>query len=203
MSVVIFSDLKMENGAKKVGLRMAAGVLVAITIIVAVFASGITLPSMETKTGILTVLLTDAPVDLESLYLTISGLEVQRVVDDEDTGEGVWETLVSEGDVPRFDLLKLQDGKTLELASETITVGTYNKIRLYISEENPPIAIYKDTTNYPDPVTLNIPSNKIDVITNFTLEEGEAETVLLDMQPDYVAISNSGNLRPIVKVVSE
>jgi hypothetical protein len=197
----------MENGAKKVGLRMAAGVLIAITIIFAVFASGITLPRMEKKTGILTVLLTDAPVDLESLYLTISGLEVHRVAD-EDAGEGVWETLVGEGDdpIPRFDLLTLQDGNTLKLASESISAGTYNKIRLYISDdpEEVPQAIYEDEENYPDnPYKLNVPSNKIDVITNFTLEEGEAETVLLDMQPDYVAISNSGNLRPIVKVVSE
>ena len=197
----------MENGAKKVGLRMAAGVLVAITIIVAVFASGITLPSMEKKTGILTVLLTDAPVDLDKLELTISGLEVHRVADDEDTSEGEWEQLIDENDNPiSFDLLEYQDGRTLELASVSIIGGTYNKIRMYISdnEEDGPFAYYKDEEKYPDnPYDLSVPSNKIDVITNFVLEAGEAVTVLLDMQPDWVAISNSGNLRPIVKVVSE
>ena len=75
----------MENGSKKVGLRMAAGVLVAITIIVAVFASGITIPGLEnnpslgSEQGILTVLLTDAPVDLEKLVLTIS--EIERYIE--------------------------------------------------------------------------------------------------------------------------
>ena len=37
----------MENDSRKVGLRIAAGFLVAIPIIVAVFASGVTLPSLE------------------------------------------------------------------------------------------------------------------------------------------------------------
>ena len=41
----------MENGTKKIGLRVAAGFLVAITIILAVFASGIQSPTVKAQTG--------------------------------------------------------------------------------------------------------------------------------------------------------
>ena len=36
----------MENGKQKIGLRLAAGFLAGILIIVAVFASGVTFPSL-------------------------------------------------------------------------------------------------------------------------------------------------------------
>ena len=97
----------MENGSRKIGLRVAAGFLVAITIIVAVFASGITLPSQEDKTGRLTVLLMDAPVDLEHLELTITDLEVHKVGQDNEDGE--WIHLMEEVDAITFDLLDFQE----------------------------------------------------------------------------------------------
>ena len=74
----------MENGTKKLGLRVAAGFLVAITIILAVFASGIQLPTVKAQTGTLTVLLTDAPTDLEHLNITISSLSALNVDDPEE-----------------------------------------------------------------------------------------------------------------------
>jgi hypothetical protein len=80
----------MENGSTKIGLRIAAGVLVAITIIVAVFASGITLPSQESAKGRLTLLLIDGPVDLEELMITLTGLEVHKVDGIEDDDNAGW-----------------------------------------------------------------------------------------------------------------
>jgi len=183
----------MENGSRKIGLRVAAGVLVAITIIVAVFASGITLPNQEVRTGRLTVLLIDAPVDLYQLNVTITDLEVHKV-GQEDDGDGKWIPLMEEGDEITFDLLYYQDGKTLELASEMIDAGKYNKIRMYVSEAN---ASYADDPE--NPVPLRVPSGKIDVITEFELVEGGTRTVIIDMEPDWVAISKSNNLRPVLK----
>ena len=69
----------MENGSKKIGLRVAAGFLVAVIIIVAVFASGIQLPSTKIETDRLTVLLKDAPVELDELWINITDLGVHRV----------------------------------------------------------------------------------------------------------------------------
>ena len=84
----------MENGSRKVAFRMAAGVLVAVTINVAVLASGITFPGIGIKTGRLTVLLTDAPVELDALMITITDLEVHKVGEGEE--EGGWINLIDE-----------------------------------------------------------------------------------------------------------
>ena len=188
----------MENGSQKIGLRIAAGFLVAITIIVAVFASGITLPSQKVRTGRLTVLLMDAPVDLEELYVTITGLEVHKVGQD-----GEWIPLMDEGDEIRFDLLKYQGTETLTLASEIIEAGTYNKIRMKVSGAS---AIFAAGTEEAEknPHTLTVPSGKIEVITKFELGNGDPDdddaiTVLIDMEPDWVAISNLKHLRPVLK----
>jgi len=180
----------MENGAKKIGLRMAVGVLLAITIIIAVFASGITLPNQETKTGRLTVLLTDAPVDLDELMITITDLEVHQVGEGE--AEGEWISLIQDANI-EFNLLEYQNGKKLELASQDIDIGSYNKIRMFVSKA---FAVYKETDSQ---VPLNVPPGKIDVITEFELVEDGSKVVLIDMEPDWVAISKSGNLRPTLK----
>lgn len=180
----------MENGSKKIGLRVAAGFLVAVTIIIAVFASGITLPSQKVRTGRLIVLLTDAPVDLYQLNVTITDLEVHKVGQDGEDGE--WIPLIEEEIT--FDLLKYRGGDTLNLASVEIDAATYNKIRMYVSEAN-----YSYTEDPANPVPLRVPPGKIDVITEFELAEGGTRIVTIDMEPDWVAISKSNNLRPILK----
>ena len=180
----------MENGSKKIGLRIAAGFLVAITIIVAVFASGITLPRQEIKTGRLTVLLIDAPVELDRLVINITSLEVHQV-----EPEGMWIPLLEENDYPiTFDLLVYQYGASLNLLSVDIEIGTYNKIRMYVSNAT---AYY--TAEEDDPgVQLKVPPGKIDVITEFELEDGGSKIVTIDMEPDWVHIKNN-NLRPVLK----
>jgi hypothetical protein len=220
----------MENGSRKVGLRVAAGFLVAITIIVAVFASGITLPSqlsnprLTSEQGKLTVLLIDAPVEVDALWIKMTALEVHKVGE----GDGEWITIDiqdaiyaqsggDEQDYLEFDLLQYQNGKVLTLAEAETYTGTYNKIRLTVtgaeawSWDEEDIAEY-DNDGYPiieegsnDVTTkpLRVPPNRIDVIIDFTIEaEGEV-TVTLDMQPDWIAISNSGNLRPVMKATVE
>lgn len=184
----------MENGAKKIGLRMAAGVLVSIVIIVAVFASGITLPSQEIKTGRLIVLLKDAPVDLNELLITITDLEVHKVGAG-DGGEGGWIYLIEDDEIT-FNLLDYQNEKTLQLASVPIEAGKYNKIRMYVSEA---YADYKDPER--EDGSVNVPPGKIDVVTKFELEIGGTRIVTIDMEPDWVAISKSNNLRPTLKAI--
>ena len=186
----------MENGSTKIGLRVTAGLLVAITIIVAVFASGISLPTFESKTGRLTVLLMDAPVDLERLMVTLNDLEVHQVGVGED--EGAWIKLIENKEI-EFDLLVYQNGATLNLASEEITAASYNKIRMNVSEA---WAHYKQDTEEADenPVELKVPSGKIDVIIEFELVEGESKVVTIDMEPDWIHIKNN-NFRPVLKVI--
>jgi len=197
----IFSVIKMENGSRKVVFRMAAGVLVAITIIVTVFVSGVTFPGLEnnpslgSEQGRLTVLLKDAPVDLDHLMITITALEVHKVGTGDDP-EGGWMSLLeAEEVIPEFDLLLYQGDETLELASRNIPDGTYNKIRMYVSGA---FADYAEESERDDGF-LKVPPGKIDVITNFELKEGGSRIVIIDMEPDWVAISKSNNLRPVLK----
>ena len=185
---------------------MVAGVLVAITIIVAVFASGVTFPGLEnnpslgSEQGRLTVLLKDAPVDLDRLMITISDLEVHKIGTGEGDG-GEWIDLMPEegGIDPEpigpFDLLELQGEQTLTLFDGLLVDGTYNKIRMYVSEA---FADYTEDSGRNDDY-VNVPPGKIDVITNFELAAGGFRIVIIDMEPDWVAISKSNTLRPILK----
>jgi len=204
----------MENGSKKIGLRILAGFLVAITIIVAVFASGIQLPSTKIETGRLTVLLKDAPVDVDELWITVTDLEVHKV--GEDDGEWIPIDFSVYYNELTFDLLEYQDenGKVLELADVEIAEGTYNKIRMNVTkawawyylefdENGDPVDVDENgkPTNEEmikkDP--LKIPPDQIDVITKFYISNGVNVVVLIDMEPDWVSISNSNNLRPVLK----
>jgi len=181
----------MVNGSRTIGLRVAAGFLVAITIIVAVFAAGIQLPSTKIETGRLTVLLKDDPVELAELWINITDLGVHRVGGE----DGGWITLdfSGEADFLYFDLLEYQDDKVLGLASVEIATGSYNKIRMTIENAN----ALKTNDEIIDP--LKVPPGHIDVITKFDITSGENVVVLIDMEPDWVAISKSNNLRPVLK----
>lgn len=180
----------MENGAKKIGLRVAAGFLVAITIILAVFVSGIQLPTVKAKTGTLTVLLTDAPTDLEHLNITISSLAALNVDDSEEN----WIELnfVGGKESVYFDLLALYN-VTMDLSSQEIPVGNYTKLRMKIETAN---ATKTDGEIIED---LQVPSGKIDVIIHFEIDSGETTYLLVDMEADWVAISQSNRLRPVFK----
>jgi hypothetical protein len=182
----------MENGTKKLGLRIAAGFLVAITILLAVFASGIQLPTVKAQTGTLTVLLTDAPTDLEHLNITINSLSALNVDDPEEN----WIELdfVDEKESVYFDLLALYN-VTLELSSQEIPVGNYTKLRMEIETAN---ATKTDGEIIED---LKVPSGKLDIIIHFEIDGAETTYLLIDMEADWVAISRSNRLRPIFKAM--
>jgi hypothetical protein len=182
----------MENGTKKLGLRIAAGFLVAITILLAVFASGIQLPTVKAQTGTLTVLLTDAPTDLEHLNITISSLSALNVDDPEEN----WIELnfVDEKESVYFDLLALYN-VTLELSSQEIPVGNYTKLRMEIETAN---ATKTDGEIIEE---LKVPSGKLDIIIHFEIDGDETTYLLIDMEADWVAISRSNRLRPTFKAM--
>jgi hypothetical protein len=198
----------MENKPRTIGLRVAAGVIIAITIIVAVFASGIQLPSKQIPskqidTGQLTVLLKDAPVDVDELWITITSLEIHRA--GEDDGEWLPIDFSTLTDELTFNLLEYQDDKVLPLADVEIAVGSYNKIRMNVTSAEAWYYLEVDENGAPidddsiDKVALKVPSEHIDVITKFNITSTENVVVLIDMQPNWVSISNSNNLRPVLK----
>lgn len=195
----------MEVKSKTVGLRLAAGVAIAVVIIVAVFASGVQLPStvvpndgIHKDMGQLTVLLMDAPVEVDELWITISNLSVHKVGDND--GEWIQIDFSALTEKLTFDLLQYQNNETLDLAQVQLEVGSYNKIRMNVTDANATYyRVDNEGTEYNEIVSLKVPSSHIDVITKFNITQTEDVVVLIDMQPDWVSISNSNNLRPVLK----
>ena len=193
----------MAVSKRKIGIYSIAGVLAAVLIVVSFVAAGIQIPTNDQSgqqgnnppgLGTLVVSVKDKPVELSKLDLTITGVWIQVLSEDEDNEENNngWTNLDLIGDEPvDFDLLTLRD-TSIALSSMDLPAGEYGKIRIYVSKAT---ATYLDNTEE----ELKVPSGRIDVITKVTIEEGMQSNLLIDMEPDATAISASGNFRPIIK----
>ena len=179
----------MSNGVKQIGLFGMAGVLVA-ALIIAGFVIGSNVFEVSGKSN-LTILITDKPVELDHLNMTIDWVRIQ----DEN---GTWYDLTLKTEPFYFDLLSLQN--VSETLSETeLPVGNYTMIRMHVLTAN---ATYPDGTV----ADLRVPSETIKVLLkpHLSLEDGGQMTVLIDLQPEdlnAIAVSHSLNLRPVIKAV--
>jgi hypothetical protein len=181
---------KMATSHKKIGIYTATGIAIAIILIAAIFVSGVHFPGSNSspgKTGTLAVSIMDAPANLTNLNVTVSGLYVHN--DDNDS----WTQMNFTGDVSSvyFNLLALNN-ITKELSTTAFPTGNYTKIRLDISAAN---ATLSDGSTE----NLTVPPGHIDIIVSFQIKTDQTTNVLLDMQVDTVAISHSGNLKPVMK----
>jgi hypothetical protein len=179
----------MGYDSRKLSLYGTTGVLVAALIIAGVVFSGLRLPTFVLNTGTLVVKLTDAPVELKHLNVTIANLSAQRIED----GNETWENLSFVDGVPEVyvDILALQN-ITRDLSITEISPGNYTKLRMTITTAN---ATYVNG----ETVDLKVPPGRIDVKVHFEIKAGETTKLLIDMQADWVAISHSQNLRPVLK----
>ena len=176
----------MAVETKKLGLYGVIGVLGATLIIASILVSGLRLPTFAPNTGTLIVKLTDAPANITHLNVTITSISVQRVKNDTETWVGL-EFVGDESNVS-LDLLELEN-VTRDLSVTSIHSGNYTKIRMGIAEAN----VTHAEGGWD---TVNVPSGKIDLIVHFEMEKGGVRILLVDM---WVAISESGNLRPVLK----
>ena len=181
----------MAVNFRNVGMYGAVGVLVAALIIAGIAIAGVTIPSLRLpmfipNTGTLIIKLTDKPVNVTHLNVTISGVSVHR------EGHG-WENLTFVDDVSDVyvDLLTL-DNVTMDLCVEKVPPGNYTMIKMDITTAN--VTYANDGTD-----ELNVPSDAIRVIIHFEVKVGEETNVLIDIVPDWIAISHSKNLRPVLK----
>ncbi len=179
----------MAVNFRNLGMYGAVGVLVAALIIAGIVFSGLRLPTFVPNTGTLIIKLTDAPANITHLNVTITGVSVQRVENDNET----WVNLEFVGGVSNvsLDLLELEN-VTRDLSVTDIPSGNYTKIRLDIGAANVTYA-----EGGWDPV--NVPSGKIDLMVHFEIESGGVRILLIDM---WVAISNNHNLRPVLKATA-
>ena len=184
----------MAVNFRNIGMYGAVGVLIAALIIAGVAISSVMIPSLTfpgfaPNTGRLAIWLTDAPVELEHLNITIDSISAQRV----DNGNETWEDLTLVDGKPEiyFDLLALQN-VTMKVADTTLTSGNYTMIKMHVKTIN---------ATYPGGHTANLtlPSWFVRVIVHFEIENGGYTALLVDMNLGWIAISNSGNLRPVLK----
>ena len=179
----------MSSGIRQVGLFGVAGVLVAV-VIIAGFVIGSNVFEVSGKSN-LTILITDKPVELDHLNMTIDWVKIQA--EDEN-----WYNLTLKTEPFYFDLLSLQN--VSETLSETeLPAGNYTMIRMHVLTAN---ATYPDGTV----ADLRVPSDTIKVLLkpHLSLEEDGQMTVLIDLQPEdlnAIAVSHSLNLRPVIKAV--
>ena len=190
----------MSTNGKKMGLYATAGVFIAFLIIASMAVSSLTMPSLTfpwftpsspptPNTGTLVVMLTDAPVNLTHLNVTLDSISAHR----KGYGNETWVNLAFVDNVTEvyFDLLALQD-VVMDLSIDEIPPGNYTMIRMHVETANATYA-NGNTTD------LDVPSEHIKVIIDFEVVEGETTAVLIDMQADWVAVSHNKKLRPVLK----
>jgi hypothetical protein len=176
----------MSVELKKIGLYGTVGVLLAALIIAGLaMVPGVEIPIFTARTGTLVVKLTDAPVELTSLVVTIDRVSVQ-------SEEDAWLELEFVGEPPptevTIDLLTLQD-VVVDLSVTKLPAGKYTLIGLHVSTA---IASYNGVVDQP----LIVPSEVIKVIIHFEIVSGEITTILVDMTGH---ISATNRLSPVLK----
>jgi hypothetical protein len=190
----------MADHFRNLGIYGAVGVLVAALIIASVVVGGVyfpslRLPSIASDTGRLIIEVMDKPVDLKHLNITIDRLSIQRV--ENETEE--WVDLELLGGTPiYFDLLALQN-VTMTLSDTEIPLGNYTQLKMHVLTAN---ATDSDGVHFE---LWKVPSGHIRVLLKPRLEIRSAEsvTVIIDLEPDTVKISNLRSLilKPTMKAI--
>lgn len=162
---------------------------------------------MFTGTGLLTMKLTDAPLELDgktvaTIEVTITKVEVSKATE-EGAEDGEWITVIDEEQ--DYDLMKLRDGSWDFLAEEvSLDAGQYNQIRIYVNEDNI-ITFENESTEY----DLKIPSGTqsgVKLVGTFDVTAGEETEVVVDFDAQKsVTVSSDGNyiLKPTIKMVTD
>ncbi len=144
--------------------------------------------------GSMTVEMTDAPIDsADAVNVFIERVEVNR----EGSSEG-WITLNEPQQ--EYDLLELTNGATTVLGSAELEAGTYQQIRLVLSQDGHSLEVGEDVYN------LTVPSGaQTGIKLNIDAEiEADVEYVLLldfDASRSVVKAGQSGMylLKPVIK----
>jgi len=191
---------KMSNSIRNIGIFAGVGILIAVLIIGGIAFAGFTfpalrLPSTVSNKGQLTIKITDKPVELKHLNITIDKLSIQK----SDGNTESWIDLELIGGKPvYFDLLVLQN-VSLTLSKTEIPPGNYTMIKMHVLAAN---------ATYPDGSTIElnkVPSENIKVILkpHLIMKAGGAITITIDLEPDtaQIAISHSLNLKPSMKAM--
>jgi hypothetical protein len=145
--------------------------------------------------GTLVLQITDqpTPLQLETVDVTLSEVQVHFVGEDNSTNTTTgWHTIV-EGPVT-YDLMQLINVTEL-LGQKDLPVGKYTQIRLVVDSATATIA--------GESVELEIPSGEVKLVHGFDIEPGKTLTLTLDFdaQESIHAAGPKYIMRPTIKVL--
>jgi hypothetical protein len=162
-----------------------------------------------TRSGHLSVYLTDAPIDLSDVIAVNVAVTAMSVfpacIDQNEDCQGRLLDLVPpEGsDGVNINLLDYREGAVILMVSEEVPEGPYDKIRMRIAAAS----LVRDddqNPNTPDIVEdIFLPSGKVDVVVPFAVSAGEEAEIILDFDAALsVQVNETGTpkyiLRPVI-----
>ncbi len=185
-------------------------VLVVVTAaVLAACSSGTTTPSR----GNVTILLTDAPLDLagvKAVNVTLKEMILYPVDEGGSSTDACGSTMTLEHVVAgaglTLNLLDYRNGTTVVIATADVPPGTYARVRMEIeSAELVRAGASPDSPDQVDPIF--VPSGKVDIPVGFTVTAGTPTTVTLDFDAGMSVQVNTTNgqhpyiLRPVITAV--
>ena len=164
--------------------------IVTIAVILILLIVGISGCINNAGTGILLLQITDAPsiINITKALVHISNIEVHLI------GTG-WCTVVEESQL--FDLIELKNVKKV-LGNATLSTGRYTQISLHIDDAFLTI----DGIEH----NLKISSDKIQLISPFSINKDETTTLTIDFDIQKSVFSTGSNkymMKPTIKVIKE
>ncbi|MBI2671169.1 DUF4382 domain-containing protein [Candidatus Woesearchaeota archaeon] len=156
------------------------------------FIASCTLPGGKAGTGTLVLKLTDHEnLDYNKVLVTISQIEVHK--------DGNW-TIFSSNE-QTFDLIQLESVAVL-LGQQQLPVGKYTQIRLLVTKAQVEIpAPGSQVTS--QLVDVTVPSDKIKIVREFTIEENKTTELIIDFDPDSVKqVGEQYIMTPVIKILT-
>lgn len=121
--------------------------------------------------GIQIIKITDEPIDLINLHVTIDGFEAKQL-------DGSWTRIDIPGGGTSLDLLRLQSSSIIADISN-LDPGNYSIIRFQMVRG---LEHTNATLDNGDVIEVDVPSEKIEVITPTIEVTEKTETILIDLQ---------------------
>ena len=190
----------------KKGLRLT-GAMAAITAGLLAACGGGGGGDSTVAQGSLRMALTDAPsCGYDHVYVTVEKVRVHKS-DSAGDGEAGWEEIVL-AQPKRLDLLELTNGVLEELGQTTLPAGSYNQVRLVLSENGgaTPLANAVQPTGSAL-VPLRTPSAQqsgLKLKTKFEVAAGGLADLVLDFDACSSVVTAGGtgayNLKPVIRV---
>lgn len=158
-------------------------------------------------TGTMEVTMTDAPVNYDSVNVTVNSVRVHQNTNaetdstesDEEAEEEGWVTITDEP--MKVNLLELTNGNQISLGSEELEAGTYSQIRFVLGDDNT-VAIDGETYDLQTP---SAQQSGLKLNVNAEVEENTTYTLLVDFDAAR-SIVEQGNgdylLKPVLRAVN-